>query len=471
MEEKINLLDLTSLSFDYKMSKKYVKYLSNNTIEQYRHEEIRQIKSLIELLSLDRQYFEGFYYSYLIKRLNKEFDLIKVSNSSVINIELKSKNVGKDRILKQLIQNRYYLKLINKNIYNFTYINKTNTIYYLSSDKLVEVSLDFLKKIIKENKEVKNVDLGIIYSLENISASPLYTPLRFLKGEYVLTEAQENAKLELINNFSKNKYIGLTGQTGTGKTLLIYDIAKKYINNGVLIIDTEPLIKSQDYLINNLGLNIIYQNNIDNNLLDKYNYIFIDEAHKLNSYALDLIINSKAKILFSFDKNQIFTYENNDLEIISKIEDCCNDYIINLSYKKRLEDGISSFIDKLFNLNKDRNINFSKIHIKYFNSYEEAKDYAYELKNVCYFDYDQNYFYNKINIKNISHSNVYGKEYQNIAVIMDDRFYYFNNRLYSISDTKFNYKKLLFYYLTRSRNEIYLLVVGKKLMKQIEKML
>ena len=100
MEEKINLLDLTSLSFDYKMSKKYVKYLSNNTIEQYRHEEIRQIKSLIELLSLDRQYFEGFYYSYLIKRLNKEFDLIKVSNSSVINIELKSKNVGKDRIFK-----------------------------------------------------------------------------------------------------------------------------------------------------------------------------------------------------------------------------------------------------------------------------------------------------------------------------------------------------------------------------------
>jgi hypothetical protein len=45
--ERINLLDLVSLSNDYKMSYKYVNYLTSNRLQQYRHEEIKQIKKLI----------------------------------------------------------------------------------------------------------------------------------------------------------------------------------------------------------------------------------------------------------------------------------------------------------------------------------------------------------------------------------------------------------------------------------------
>ena len=55
-------------------------------------------------------------------------------------------------------------------------------------------------------------------------------------------------------------------------------------------------------------------------------------------------------------------------------------------------------------------------------------------------------------------------------MIMDERFYYQNNVLYSVIKDNFNYKKMLLFFLTRARIEIYLLVVGKRLMKQIEKM-
>ena len=56
-------------------------------------------------------------------------------------------------------------------------------------------------------------------------------------------------------------------------------------------------------------------------------------------------------------------------------------------------------------------------------------------------------------------------------MIMDDRFFYLNNKLQSRNDEKYNYKKMLLYSLSKARNEIYLFVVGKKIMKQIEKMM
>ena len=58
---------------------------------------------------------DGFHFSYTIAHISKEFDLLKISadGKSVLNIELKSEDIGEDRILKQLMQNRYYLTHIS----------------------------------------------------------------------------------------------------------------------------------------------------------------------------------------------------------------------------------------------------------------------------------------------------------------------------------------------------------------------
>ena len=47
-------------------------------------------------------------------------------------IELKSENIGEDRIRKQLEQNRYYLAHAAHTIFSFTYIMDTGAIYYLN---------------------------------------------------------------------------------------------------------------------------------------------------------------------------------------------------------------------------------------------------------------------------------------------------------------------------------------------------
>ncbi|MBQ7677280.1 MAG: hypothetical protein IJT32_03510 [Lachnospiraceae bacterium] len=44
-----------------------------------------------------------FYYSFTLPKLGKEFDLLRVNATSVINIELKSGEVSDDAIKKQLL--------------------------------------------------------------------------------------------------------------------------------------------------------------------------------------------------------------------------------------------------------------------------------------------------------------------------------------------------------------------------------
>ena len=76
-------------------------------------------------------YFDGFYFSYTIEHISKEFDLLKLSPDAgcVLNIELKSEAIEEERVQKQLMQNRYYLSHISRTILSYTYVMETDTLY------------------------------------------------------------------------------------------------------------------------------------------------------------------------------------------------------------------------------------------------------------------------------------------------------------------------------------------------------
>lgn len=82
-------------------------------------------------------FLDGFWFSYSIAHISKEFDLLKFSADAehVLNIELKSASVTEDRIRRQLGQNRYYLSNVSKMIYSFTYVMETDTLYQLNEKK------------------------------------------------------------------------------------------------------------------------------------------------------------------------------------------------------------------------------------------------------------------------------------------------------------------------------------------------
>ena len=92
----------------------------------YNDREYKSLKRLVNLLTkynLDFSKLDGFYYSFSIPQIAKEFDLLKISDSHILNIELKSEEVDEDRIKNQLIQNRHYLSSQGKSIIQFAYVS------------------------------------------------------------------------------------------------------------------------------------------------------------------------------------------------------------------------------------------------------------------------------------------------------------------------------------------------------------
>ena len=96
-----------------------------------------------------------------------------ISDSTVVNIELKSGNVTDEAIRKQLLQNRYYLATLGKTAFYYTYISRdgrflrsssfgtkdtrvTNLFRGLSSAKR-EIAI-----IVKDNLEVFDRLLGVL---------------------------------------------------------------------------------------------------------------------------------------------------------------------------------------------------------------------------------------------------------------------------------------------------------------------
>ena len=75
-------------------------------------------------IEIDIKHFENFFASFTIEQIGKEFDLIKLDKDKlVLNIELKSEDVGVDVIQNQLEKNRYYLKHLASDVRLYTFVN------------------------------------------------------------------------------------------------------------------------------------------------------------------------------------------------------------------------------------------------------------------------------------------------------------------------------------------------------------
>ena len=98
--------------------------------------ELESMRSLVRELEahMDEVYALRFFYSFQIPRLGKEFDLLQIKDE-----QLKSGAVSDETIRKQLTQNRYYLSVLGRPIYSYTYISSQNRLVRLTNhDHIVE---------------------------------------------------------------------------------------------------------------------------------------------------------------------------------------------------------------------------------------------------------------------------------------------------------------------------------------------
>ena len=123
MQRTINLYALSRVpsgdcfnQFEKAYSQRQVKALTqDHEISSLHHFVDWLMEEGVEIYQLD-----GFYFSFKIPQISKEFDLLKFNENECLNIELKSEPVPETKIKDQLIKNRHYLSHIGKKIYSFT---------------------------------------------------------------------------------------------------------------------------------------------------------------------------------------------------------------------------------------------------------------------------------------------------------------------------------------------------------------
>ena len=170
-----------------------------------------------------------FFLGYCIPRIGKEFDLLRFSEHICVNIELKNRST-EETVLRQLLRNRYYLRALDRTLYLFTYIATEDRLYTLKNGALAEGSWEELASLLRLPPETEVKDPDLLFRPERYLISPVYTPNRFLTGEYFLTGHQEAIRTEIMQ--SDDRLIGIEGRSGTGKTLLLYDLYRQWIRSG-----------------------------------------------------------------------------------------------------------------------------------------------------------------------------------------------------------------------------------------------
>lgn len=480
--KELNLMSVVQAqnNLDEKQWKKYYDYLG---IEP-KPTEIKDVEALIkqiEIVITDIKIFDNYYFGYTIPQIGKEFDLLRFGTDYTINIELKSIDTG-GKIFNQLERNEYYLSFLKEKVYCFTFVTSTYKLYSLNSKgKMVERTINELAQLLFHQDVNNYVDIDKLFNPSNYLVSPFNSTLKFIYDEYFLTQQQEKFKksTNLEINKSEASFISICGKAGTGKTLLTYDIAKDFINDGkkVLIIHCGILNAGQNKLINDFSWNIIPIRMLDVLGFSSYDLIIIDETQRIYPAQLDKIIMavqaSKNSCIFSYDKQQCLRSWETNNKIDERIETSTSSLVHQLTEKIRTNKEIASFINCLFDKCKAiHKMDRSNIELSFFNNTDDAKRIIKKLESEDWkvINYTPSNRHNhpyddyKLAAADSTHE-VIGQEFDKVVVVIDSYFYY-NGENLSIknngNDYYYNPQQMLFQMMTRVRKKLKVIVIDNQ---------
>lgn len=381
-----------------------------------------------------------FFYSFQIPRLGKEFDLLQIKDSQIVNIELKSGIVSDEAIRKQLIQNRYYLSVLGKPIQSYTYISSQNRLVRLNNhNHIKDVDWERLCMDLQKDGRDYEGDIEDLFRAELYLISPVADPVRFLKKEYFLTSQQRDIERKILRELrmKRSGYFWFNGLPGTGKTLLLYDIAMKLSSrHRVCMIHCEEAsdkwkilherLRRIDFLsdkqltkkcllaenhksnisMDACGGQFCVANQDSNNedrqkdsrlflesLADKqqkyeqYNAILVDEAHLLSPEKLQCLleVSKGIPVIFSSDLEEVISPEEMDRSNIEMLENLPDIRTFHLTNRIRTNAELSTFIQNMLHLPERKNQGeYPHISVAYANDENEAENLLSDYRRQGY---------------------------------------------------------------------------------------
>ena len=439
------------------------------------------IKLVEELHKYDKSvsYFDSFYLNYKIKQINPEFDLLKHTKEGVLNIELKSK-ANEKAILKQQSKNYFYLKYISKNVDIITYVSEKNVFYKYNSKNNQNIIIN-TKEVVDTMSKYRTpnfIHLDEVFQPSNYLISPFNDTEKFLDNKYILTQHQQNIVKSIKN--SKSHFI-IEGKAGTGKSLVLYNLAKRFIQDEkkIMVIHCGYLNRGHEKLKQQEGWNICSIKNIDSSALDEIgslDVILLDEAQRLYPSQLNDIINKSkengTRLIFSLDPKQYLRDTERDYNNIESIKQVLeNVKHETLTEKIRSNKEIAYFIKEVFDNDKKNKAEYKNIEIDFLGANSNLREYINYLEEISWTylpltssKYNTASFDNYSSLKpEINSHRVIGQEFDNVAIILDKSFAikdktlsYFGHRYY------YNPIQMVFQNMTRTRSKLKLIVIENR---------
>ncbi len=320
-------------------------------------ESLRRLSDRLLAAGVTVPELDGFFMSYSIPQIGKEFDLLKFGPGGCLNIELKSQPVPLEQIRAQLLKNRHYLAHLGRKMHLFTFVADTRECYRLLQEDVLEpISPEELAEAVHAFAKDYLTEIDGMFRASEYLVSPSGTPEKFLCGEYFLTQAQDQVRealLSAINDTVGTAFFSVTGRPGTGKTLLLYDIGRTLGPHARTAIIHWGELEAGHEIINKAehGLTILPRSILDAEddkaasgpvgsaaggsvgsaadgdilkTLAPYSYLLIDESHRLSLSAFQAVCATAKKyhqrVVFCLDPEQILTTADRQNDIAGRIK-------------------------------------------------------------------------------------------------------------------------------------------------------
>ncbi len=465
--KSVNLYVLASM----KNMRLYGKYYASLSGEKERTYKPHEAQSLCDFVKRCMQEgaiirdFDGYYYGYIIPRIGKEFDILKIGKDAVLNIELKSWVGDKELVLAQLVKNKFYLAHLNKKRYYFTFNSDTQILYKLSPDGQL-ITADFVELIalMKGTEEDESAPIDELFEVSQFILSPTENPERFINGEYFLTQQQQQIKKSALSSLEDNKFVKISGSPGTGKTLLLYELAISLAKDKKVCFMQPGKVSAPQKMIEQAFSGITFcEAEGDIERIGQFDFLLCDESERYSNEFFNKLLYGLKRVetrcIFAFEKLDIFAVgeRTTSSSRMAKIRGTA----FSLSGKIRINNGISHFIQCLFDKGKPiHSVDFSDVEIICSNSRKQTDELIYYLKKDGFINLsDEKELVSKIEKArgDVPINDSYGKEYDHVSLVVDgDYFYTSKGKLYSRKTNAF--AENLYSAITRVRKKLCLIV-------------